>query len=300
MKRSHTYREDVVRILQSAANIGTFAVVVEYVFFTVRNLHVHVQCICFVFMLVLYVLVSYVSPWAQRLAEVIENVTEQSLALGQLSPGKFFELENTGWVIYAESEDQQKGVLENVFLQRTEDEKVIVEVAESAKMMEDEDSVQIFVMFNGKTVEGVPGQGNYAISTYDEHLIYPPRTDFSREAQKAKYQDIKALLSFRDASYTAEFLQRASIILSTLLLTLLAVPLSKVRPNSGRFSRIAAAALIYILYLNLVIVACSWIKREESYGLVSLLFVHLIVMVCTYFAYHQSLLTRFKKIPLAS
>ena len=245
-------------------------------------------------MIALYLLVAYVSPWAQRLAEVIESVTERSLILGQLSPGRFFELENTGWVIYAESRNPRQGVLENVFLQRTEGEKVIAEIAQTAKMIEHENA-QVFVMFNGKTIEGTPGQASYAISTYDEHRIYPPRADFSQEAGKAKYQNINALLSFQNADYMAEFLQRASIIGSTLLLILLAVPLSNIKSNGGRFVRIAAAALIYILYLNLVIVACSWIKREQSHALAMLAGVHLLVMICVYCAYHQSWLLAVKK-----
>ena len=44
-------------------------------------------------LLALYVLVSYVSPWAYRLAEVIENVTEQTMVLDQITPGKFIEME---------------------------------------------------------------------------------------------------------------------------------------------------------------------------------------------------------------
>lgn len=245
-------------------------------------------------MVALYLLVAYVSPWAQRLAEVIESVTEQSLMLGQLAPGRFFELENTGWVIYAESRSPQQGVLENVFLQRTQGETVIAEIAQTAKMIEHENA-RVFVMFNGKTIEGIPGRADYAVSTYDEHRIYLPRADFSRQAGKAKYQNINALLSLQNADYTAEFLQRASIIGSTLLLTLLAVPLSNIRSHGGRFARIAAAALIYILYLNLVIVVCSWIKREQSHAVAMLAGVHLLVMICVYLAYHQFWLPAVKR-----
>ncbi len=245
--------------------------------------------------IILYLLVSYVSPWAYRLAEVIENVTEQSMALGQLSPGKFFELESTGWVIYAEKEDVKDGSLHNVFLQRKEQGKLIVEVAQRAKMQMGEGQLNAFVLFDGKTIEGIPGNADYAISTYSEHRIFPPKADFSNEASKAKYQNINSLFTRDDASYQAEILQRASIIFSTLLLMLLAIPLSKVQPNSGRFARLAVAVLIYVLYLNLVIVACSWIKREESYGIPMLISIHLIVMVCTCLAYQKSWWMRFKQ-----
>jgi lipopolysaccharide export system permease protein len=246
-------------------------------------------------LVILYLLVSYVSPWAHRLAEVIESVTEQSMVLGQLSPGKFFELESTGWVVYAESENVQDGSLQNVFVQRKEEGKLIVEVADHALMRKDESLSQVFVLFDGKTIEGIPGQANFSISTYEEHRIHPPRTDFSKEARKAKYQNIMSLLSLRDASYLAEVLQRGSIVFSTLVLMLLAIPLSKVAPNSDRFSRLALAVLIYVLYLNLVIVTCSWIKRGESYGLVSLLGVHLVVVIATCIAYQRSIMARLKR-----
>ena len=247
-------------------------------------------------LVVLYLLVSYISPWANRLAEVIESVTEQTMVLGQLSPGKFFELESTGWVVYAESEDVKDGTLQNVFVQREEEGKLIVEVAKRAQMKTDESLAQVFILFDGKTIEGIPGQANYSISTYQEHRVYPPRTDFSDKADKAKYQNIRSLLSLRDSSYLAEILQRGSIIFSTLVLMLLAIPLSKVAPNSGRFSRLAVAVLIYVLYLNMVIVTCSWIKRGESYGLISLVCVHLVVMMVTYMAYQRSIMARLKRV----
>ncbi len=245
--------------------------------------------------IVLYLLVSYVSPWAHRLAEVIESVTEQSMVLGQLSPGKFFELESTGWVVYAEKENVQDGTLHNVFLQRNVDGKLVVEIAQRASMQQSSDLAQTFVLYDGKTIEGLPGNAEYAISTYQEHHINPPRTDFSSEADKAKYQNIHSLFALHDASYLAELLQRGSIILSTFLLMLLAIPISKVAPNSGRFSRLAFAVVIYILYLNLVIVACSWIKKQEDYGLFALALIHLLFMLGTFIAYQKTRLAWLRK-----
>ncbi len=246
-------------------------------------------------LVLLYMLVSYVSPWADRLAEVIETVTEQSLALDQLSPGKFVELEEAGWVIYAQDEDPEDNSLLNVFVQRVVGNKVIVELAERARVVDMQDSTRVFVLFNGSTVEGVPGHGDYTISTYEEHQIFPPSTDFSREASKAKYQNIRMLRGNNEASYQAEYMQRMSVILSTVILMFLAVPLSKVAPNSGRFSRLAIAVLIYILYLNLVIVACSWIKRGEDYGWMFLIVVHLLFVVFTYMAFKGNMLDQLKK-----
>ena len=246
--------------------------------------------------LLLYVLVSYVSPWAYRLAEVIENVTEQTMVLDQITPGKFVEMEGTGWVIYAQGEDNETDSLTHVFLQRDEGENVVVEIAERARMQEIPGEGEAFVLFNGRTVDGVPGSGNFAISEYEEHRIYPPRTDFTKEASKPKYLSINTLFNNEKSDYRAEYFQRLSIIISTLFLIVLAIPLSKVTPNSGRFSRLAIAVLIYILYLNLVIVTCSWIKRGESIGMISLIVVHSAVLVGTYLAYQGVFFHRLKQL----
>lgn len=241
-------------------------------------------------LIILYLLVGYISPWATRLAEVIENVTEQGLALNQLAPGKFFELEHTGWVVYAEAKDEASNDLLNVFVQRTEGNKTVVEIAALARVTQDKEAAQIFVLQDGQRIEGVPGEGKYLLSDYAEHRVYPPRTDFSREAHKSDYQPINKLWASSDPSYRAELFQRASIIVSTLILMMLAIPLSKIAPNGSRFARLALAVGIYILYLNLVIVSCSLIKKGEQYGVMLVLLIHIIVLAATYLTYNPRIL----------
>ena len=261
---------------------------INVLFASGANLSVLIQAVMSVgipLIVILYLLVAYISPWANRLVEVIENVTEQALVFDQLTPGKFLELEHTGWVVYAESINEKSNSLENVFIQRSSEDKTIVEIAQQAQVVRDEDNAQIFVLQNGKRIEGVPGQGEYNLTRYGEHRVYPARADFSREASKADYQPINKLLGSTDNSYRAELFQRGSIVVSTLILMLLAIPLSKVSPNSSRFTRLALAVAIYILYLNLVIVTCSWIKRGEGYGVIALITVHLVALTAILFTY---------------
>lgn len=240
--------------------------------------------------IILYLLVGYISPWATRLVEVIENVTEQGLALNQLAPGKFFELEHTGWVVYAESKNASNNDLVNVFVQRADGNKTMVETAALARVSKDEEQKQIFVLQDGQRIEGVPGQGDYLLSRYEEHRVYPPRTDFSREAHKSDYQPINKLWPSTESAYHAELLQRVSIIVSTVILMFLALPLSKIAPNGSRFARLALAVGIYILYLNLVVVSCSWVKKGEQYGVVAVITVHMIALILTYLIYNRRLL----------
>jgi len=48
---------------------------------------------------------------------------------------------------------------------------------------------------------------------------------------------------------------------SCIVLTLLAVPLARLRPRQGRYARLWVALVIYFLYQNLITVGKVWISR---------------------------------------
>ena len=51
-----------------------------------------------------------------------------------------------------------------------------------------------------------------------------------------------------------------------LVLMLLAVPLSKLRPRQGRFARVGLAVLAYFLYSNLLSAVRIWIQKDAPGG----------------------------------
>jgi lipopolysaccharide export system permease protein len=59
----------------------------------------------------------------------------------------------------------------------------------------------------------------------------------------------------------AELQWRISTPISTLLLALAAIPLSRSRPRQGRFAKILVALGIYAIYFNLLDVARSWVEQ---------------------------------------
>lgn len=59
----------------------------------------------------------------------------------------------------------------------------------------------------------------------------------------------------------AELQWRISVSFSVLLLALLAVPLSQVRPRQSRYVRLLPAILIYVAYVNLLFFARNWMEQ---------------------------------------
>jgi lipopolysaccharide export system permease protein len=60
-----------------------------------------------------------------------------------------------------------------------------------------------------------------------------------------------------------------------LVLTVLAVPLARLRPRQGRFARVGYAVVAYFLYSNLLAAVRVWIQKESPGGDFGLWWVHL-------------------------
>jgi lipopolysaccharide export system permease protein len=62
----------------------------------------------------------------------------------------------------------------------------------------------------------------------------------------------------------AEYQWRLSTPLTTLLLALLTIPLSRSQPRQGRFAKLLLAFMVYAAYYNLLEVNQTWVKQERA------------------------------------
>ena len=65
---------------------------------------------------------------------------------------------------------------------------------------------------------------------------------------------------------------------SVLILAILAVPLSRSSPREGRYARIGAGLLLYVIYANLVSIAYVWVQRELVPDWVGMWWVHALML----------------------
>ena len=83
----------------------------------------------------------------------------------------------------------------------------------------------------------------------------------------------------------AEWVWRISYPLSSLILCLLAVPLSYVNPRAGRSLNVLFAILIYFSYSNIVGLSQGWVARSQLSASASLALAHgtmLLVLVLAF------------------
>jgi lipopolysaccharide export system permease protein len=63
-----------------------------------------------------------------------------------------------------------------------------------------------------------------------------------------------------------------------LVLTLVAVPLSRLRPRQGRYARVGFAIVVYLVYSNLLSAAKVWVEKGELTPVIGVWWVHIAVL----------------------
>jgi lipopolysaccharide export system permease protein len=193
-----------------------------------------------------------VTPVGIEKAEAIFTIQEQKSELDRLTAKKFYSLRGGRGVTWVESVTDEQG-LQGVFLSATlgsADNSLVVVVAEQGtQQIAETTDERYLILKQGYRVEGVPGNSDYQITYFDE---YGTRLEPPEELSEDTVTDAmttRALLESSKIEHRVALQWRLSIPIMMLVVTLLAVPLSRIDPRSGRFARILPAVLLYFIYL---------------------------------------------------
>jgi len=235
----------------------------------------------------LAVLVSGALAWLTL--ELAPAATEQALSLrqaavraGQFAPiaaGKFRTFGGGNSVVYAQ-DVAADGTLHNVFVERSRGPFVLVALAERARHAVTPDGqTHILTLYSGARFEGVPGTAEFRMVRFAEHVVpvqVPALRDTVRDLEARPTGE---LLRSEDLKARAELHWRVAMPLMCLVLTLLAVPLARLRPRQGRYARIWLAVLAFLLYSQLISVGKVWIARGAAPPLLGLWWTHAVVVL---------------------
>jgi lipopolysaccharide export system permease protein len=219
--------------------------------------------------LVLTVLLAGLLAWlslaiAPRAAERVQELRNEALRdaqFGNLEPGRFRTVGGTGVVFYAAAVERD-GTLRDVFVKRNEGDRIEIAVAQRARHLVSQDGLlHTLVLEQGRRYEGVPGSRAFRITEFDQHGIPVRLPQAVGGASAVELKSTQALLASSRLVDRAELQWRLSVPLMAFVLTLLAVPLARLRPRQGRYARIGLAILLYFVYSNLLAAAKVWVAR---------------------------------------
>ncbi len=187
----------------------------------------------------------------EELLEAQKELTEVDLIVA----GQFQRFGDGARVTHALSVNEEgdgQRVLGGVFVATGGDESPSILVAERALPVVEADGSRFMRLENVMQYEGVPGKGDYAIS---RSLVQAIRLPDAREGERILEEKTLAtrdLWRSEEPARIAELQWRIATLLLIPILTLIAVPLSRVEPRHGRFSRLVPAALLYAVYFVLL------------------------------------------------
>ncbi|MCP5093182.1 MAG: LptF/LptG family permease, partial [Gammaproteobacteria bacterium] len=114
----------------------------------------------------------------------------------------------------------------------------------------------------------------FRVVEFAEHGI-PYRLPSLRTSDpRPRAMSFARLVQSRELEHIAETQWRIGIPLSTVILALIAVPLSRSRPRAGRYGRLAVGMLVFIIYLNMLSAAKAWIEQATIPPWLGLWWVH--------------------------
>lgn len=196
-----------------------------------------------------------VSPGGLAKAEALLSAQQTRGELESLESGKFYVLRDDRGVTYSE-EITEAGVMRNVFLaepaarNKKTPTRVVVFAEYGSPQQNQENNERYLVLTNGYRIQGVPGRADFQITSFEQYgqRLARPSPDRGRR-EKAGSLATGQLLASAAPAHRAALQWRLSVPILVLVVTLIAVPLSRTNPRQGRFVKIFPAVMIYILYL---------------------------------------------------
>jgi len=229
--------------------------------------------------LFLLMLTFFLMPWVSQQTEVLKNEIKNRSELTGLSAGQFNKSGKANATVFLQRQSDDGRKMHNVFLQQTpannsNKHQDNIESASTASRYRDDKGRQFILFENGQLYEGGAGRADFRITHYEKKGVYLPESQVVKKVSRKKAIPTRTLWESDRADYRAELHWRLSLPIGALLLAVLALPLSYTTPRKGRYSRLALAILIYLVYSNLLGIGQSWVEKQQVPGWLGLWWVH--------------------------
>ena len=230
-------------------------------------------------MLLLGIIAFWIAPAADRLARQLLTEASRSLIVAGLEPGRFVELPGRDGVIYVGEMSSDGTRFQRMFIEteRADKEpgKVRIDVitATHGYLYHDPDGIGRYIALqDGFRVEGKLGEDDFRLMHFARNDIKLPDTasDDSDVAIRESAPTGILLAAKDDPVMQAELHWRLAGPLSVIVLTLLALPLSRASPREPRYARVLLALLAWLVYYNALLLGRAWIgqgRLAPAFGL---------------------------------
>ncbi|HEX4985449.1 MAG TPA: LPS export ABC transporter permease LptF [Burkholderiales bacterium] len=212
---------------------------------------------------VITVLAMFLSPWAMAKTEEYRRQLETQDDIAAISPGVFKESRNAERVFFVEKMAANLSTVANVFVHSDENGEIGTTVAKRGYQEIAPNGDKFLVMLNGRRYLGPPGSAEYRIVEFEKYAVRVEAGEVKDVPPTMKATPTAALLPNGSPAARGELIWRMGLPISAFVLSLLAIPMSFVNPRAGRSLNLMLAALLYMVYSNMLSIFQAWVAQQR-------------------------------------
>ena len=264
--------------------------------------------------LVMGLISFWLAPAAVRLAQSLVLQANRSLIIAGLEPGRFVELPNNDGVMYVEAMSADGVKFKKMFVASERSERydkraagapgepapvppvrINVITAADGELYHDLNGAERYLRLNdGFRVEGVVGEDNYRLLRFERNDVRLSESEPDANAEAVKRAaPTSVLLRSDDLVQRTELHWRLAAPISTLVLILLALPLSKSSPRQPRYAGLIIAGLSWAIYYAFMNIARNQLVSGKLSFALGMWWVHVpVLLIALYLLWRSQQLPR--------
>ena len=265
--------------------------------FSNRRLFTYTMILAAIVMLIVGYLIFLINPTLLAAKGKILHGSKTNV-LQTIVPGQFRVLNDGKLILYVSKANHNRTNLQDIFLAElnqparkpTDDQWSVNFVSSAQQVLQDNDYPYLQTK-NGYQYKGIPGQQEYSILKYKDYNYL-----LKDQVESIKYNNLDGISTIvlfhraHDLASLSELEWRISLVIQVIILTLFAIPLSRVQPRQGRYAKFLPAILFYLVYVNVLFVAKYLLENDKVSMSIGLWWAHLLMLfiVMIYYAkvYH--------------
>ena len=203
----------------------------------------------------------YIRPEAYEKIYQVQDQAQAQFDISRLEADHFLDVQKGKYVFFAEEVGGKREGARQVFIRI--DGGANRQVIQAQEMIQGEagrDGQRALYFREGMFYEFPVGDPGGKITRFTQAEYPMPTEDTTRYRRKAA--STLQLIGSPRLEDIAELQWRLSTPLSTVLLALLGVPLSKSNPRRGKYAKLGLAILIFAIYYQMFVIAKTWVEKS--------------------------------------
>ena len=248
----------------------------------------------------------WLGPWAVRTSDALVTAANRSVIAAGIDAGRFTSLPGKGGIIFVDSLSGDGTRLGHTFVatQRTsKDGSVHLKVvnAASGQLYQESDGSGRFIAFKNGWQYDIPlGADNWRQMRYQRNDTSLSSVQAGEDEDPSHSKSTWALFQSDNPDDRAELAWRTSAPPLTLVLLLLALPLSRQSPREPKYGRLLLAVLAFYLYYLLLALGRAQIAKGHWHSQAPLWGLHVLVLGLAGWMLWQQYSARRLRAPAAS